>query len=158
LSPINTLTVNGNAASTIEGITDANISSSEFAQVKVRHKRLYERAGKTELHPTSHIEDDALEKKAVENAAKKRLRERIAEATGGDMTAMLFAPIAPYDTVRAKPVCEGRSGTETKPLTYSVSRVHHRIRANEHSTTKLNVGVAVEKGDIDVVSSGYKES
>jgi len=158
LSPINTLTVNGKAASTISGLLPNNISSGEFAQVKVRHEGLYERAGETELHPDSHVEDDALKKKATENAAKKMLREKITEATGGDMETLLFAPIAPYDTIRAKPVCEGQSGTETDPITYNISRVHHQIRASDLSTTKLNVGVAVGDGDIEVVQSGYKES
>lgn len=160
LTPINTLTVNGKAGGTLDAINPfgTNTPTGKFVQVTARHQRLYERAGNTELNPTSYVEDDSLAKKTVERAAKKELRNRITETTGGDMTAMLFAPIAPYDTIRARPTCAGSDATDTEPITYGVSRVHHRIRVSEQSTTKLNVGVAVEDGDIEIVKSGYKEA
>jgi len=158
LSPINTLTVNGKAASTFDGLTNGNVSAGEYVQVKVRHSDLYERAGNTSLHPTAHVEDGSLAKQTVEKVAKKKLRNRITNATGGDMETLLFVPIAPFDVIRAKPTCAESAATDTDPIRYNVSRVHHRIRASGQSTTKLNVGVTVEDGDIEIVNSGYKEA
>jgi hypothetical protein len=158
LSPLNTLTVNGKAADTLTefGDTEVNISSDTFYQIKARHTPLYKNAGEVELEATTYTESGANTKAELQNEAQKLLRDRITEATAGDMQVMLHHPIVPHDNITALPTCNRQSTADVPPLTYTVSRVHHRIRASEQSTTKLNVGVAVKDDDITVIDTVKK--
>ncbi|MXR50657.1 hypothetical protein GRX03_03410 [Halovenus sp. WSH3] len=159
VNPINTLTLNAKAANTLGSVGGFEVQApdDEFVQVTARHGPLYRRAGETALHDTVFTESSANTKDEAEKEVRKRLYNRITNATEGDMTTLLYHPITPHDSITALPTCRSTPATDTEPITYNVTRVHHQIRASGISKTRLNVGVGVENGDIEIVNSTYKE-
>lgn len=160
VNPINTLTVNGKASKTLGSLGDfeAQIPSREYAYAIAQHKQLYQQAGKTALHETTFTESGSNTKQEVKNEAKKLLYDRISQATDGNMVTRLHHPMLPHYGIRALPTCRGSAATDTDPITYNVSRVHHQIRTDEVSKTKLNVGIGVDDDDIVVTETGYKNA
>lgn len=163
LNPINTMIVRGKANASlfqntpfeIEEINVPDISNNEYNFAKARHVPLYERAGETEYIADTLTVSGAQSKQEVKNEARSLLKEKIDETTGGDMTTLLTAHIKPFDTIKAKPTCQGQVGENVEPIEYEISRVHHQIRAgSEQSKTKLNVGVRAATDDIEIVSTG----
>ena len=160
LKPINTLIVKGSAKKSLASVGpfELNQPTNDFIQVKARHSELYERAGNRELHGDLEQHSDAESAKEVQNEAKSLLKEKIDEATGGDMQALLAAPVTPYDTIEALPTCNEQINPNADPITYEVSRVHHQIKASGISQTTLNVGVHTALDEIEIVKTWKKQT
>jgi len=158
INPANTIKVQGRTPNTLfeVGEWDANIPGSHYFTAVARHKPLYERAGKTEYLAETDQPSDANTSTEVKNEAKSLLKERIDEATAGDMQTLLKSPIKPFDTITARPTCQSSPATNVQPITYEVSRVHHQIRpgdSDEDTMTELNVGVHAALDDIEIIDS-----
>lgn len=157
LHPVNTVTVKGQTAdslgtNTAFEIEQINVPDDTYNYAKARHVPLYERAGQREYVPAPRQESDAQTRAEVKNEAKSVLKEYIDGTTGGDMQTLLTSPIKPFDTIRAQPTCDSSPASNTDPITYEVSRVHHEVKAGGISTTTLNVGVHTSFEDIEIVS------
>jgi hypothetical protein len=160
IRPINTLVAKGDAkqSRTENGRLQVHEAVPEYANVKVRHKELYQRAGGAELIGDQR-EVNSKDKTGVENTAKNLLKKAVDQASGGDMQALLRTPIQPFDTIVAQPTCDGSPATDTSPLTYEVHRVHQKIRSEQPSASVLDVGVHTNVDeDIEVVESGWKDA
>lgn len=166
LNPVNTITVNGQVGDSLfEGtafeVKDVRVDldDTSYQTAKARHQRLYERAGNTGYIAAPDKPVDGRTKKEVENQAKSILKTKIDETTGGDMEVLPVSPIKPFDTVWARPTCQSSPASDTKPVQYEVSRVHHDINSgDEVSKTKMNVGVHAALADIEIVNSESKEA
>jgi hypothetical protein len=178
LRPANTIVVNGkthytfsevNAETAAENIRDLqgpvfgdNSPIRKFVKATIRHEPLYQRAGQRELHVGTNILVDGKSKTEVINEGKKILKERIDGTTSGTMQCLLRAPISPFDTVEAYPVCDSQVNESVTPITYEVSRVHHKVRTGTSedtsiSQTELNLGVHTDPDDDIVVADAYQE-
>lgn len=159
LRPINTLVAKGDAKRSRKaaGIFEVKDDPGQYAYAKVRHKRLYERAGGIELEG-AHAEIDTYDKQTVVSEAKQRLKTQIDQASGGDMQTLPSAIVHPYDLVRAKPSCDGNSATDVPSVEYEIHRVRHKIRSGAASQTILDVGVRTSIAeDIVVAEEGWRE-
>lgn len=154
LRPVNTMLVKAPAKESRDG--ERNKASKQFVKAKAVHEGLYRRTGGTHLYADVHHMSDAVTKKEAENEARKKLKEKINTAREGDMQTLLRGPVTPFDTIEAKPTCEGSAATDAPSITYEVNRVHHEVTADEIPETKLNVGVHVDTGDITVLDSWEK--
>lgn len=160
IRPVNTLVAKGDAkqSRTESGRLQVHEAVPEYANVKVRHSELYQRAGAAELIGDQR-EVNSKDKTGVENTAKDLLKKAIDQASGGDMQALLRTPIQPFDTIEAKPTCDSSPATDTESLTYEVHRVHQKIRSGQPSASVLDVGVHTNVAeDIEVVESGWKDA
>lgn len=156
LKPANTLVVKAPAKKSVKAVHkfQENERGETLVAAKARHKGLYRRAGGRELHVETNQLSDSMAKKEVENESTERLKKAIDETTSGDMQTLLRAPATPYDTIEAKPVCDGQTDRNFNSLTYEVSRVHHKIKAKGIPETVLNVGVHTDPNeDIEVLDS-----
>jgi len=160
LKPANTVVLKGSAKKSLVSVGPFSINEpqDEYTAVKARHQTLYERAGRSELHAETNGVSDGAESNEVANEAQSILKDAIDEATGGDMQTLLRSPIKPYDTITAKPTCDENEASNTRPLTYEVSRVHHEITGGSLSQTTLNVGVKASMDDIEIVNSWKNDS
>lgn len=160
LRPVNTIVLKGDAKKSLASVGPFELNSpqDEFTSVKARHKPLYKRAGERELHAEPDSLSDAATTGEMQNEAKKRLKKKIDETTGGDMQTLLTAPIKPYDRIEALPTCDEHVATNMEPITYEVSRVHHEIKASGISQTTLNIGVHAALSDIEIVKTWSKDT
>ncbi|WP_248896803.1 hypothetical protein [Haloplanus halobius] len=161
LRPVNTKVVKGGAKESqfSVGPLEINSPTDTFTTAKARHKPLYRRAGQRELHANTETKTGALSKEEVGNEAKSLLKQAIEGTTEGTMQTLLRGPIAPFDTVEARPTCNERVSASDESITYEVSRVHHKIRTgDEMSSTELNVGVHVGDDDITIIDSWESEA
>jgi len=160
LRPINTLVGKGDAKRSRRSAGSYEVENDpdrEYAYAKVRHARLFERSGGTELS-TKHVEIDAYDKQTVIAETEKRLKSEIDEASGGDMQTLPTAVVHPYDLVRAKPSCDGNSATDVSAVEYEIHRVHHEIRSGAPSQTVLDVGIRTSIAeDIVVDEEGWEQ-
>jgi len=161
LRPVNSLVGKGAAQRSLEN--DDSLfgvsATKQYARVLARHDGLYRRSGQTRLVPQTQYESDAENKGEVIKETKRALARAIEDTTGGDMVTLQRAPLFPFDRINAKPTCDQQTGTNTKPITYEVDRVHHKLRGGQHSTCTLNVGVKVDPTeDITVVEEGWEDA
>jgi len=153
LAPINTIEARGSATKTWLSIGDfdLNTGGDKFVIAKARHKDLYKRAGNTELKADTFIEAEGNTKPEVKNDARSALKERIDEATAGDMMTLLAGGVTPFDTIEARPTCRTEA-EETVPITYEVNRVHHMVSPEDEesgniSKSRLNIGIHTDMQD-----------
>lgn len=160
LRPVNTLILNSKAANSLASVSsfELNAPSDTFTQVKARHRPLYERAGEVELHGDTYVSSDSESKEEAVKEARSLLKRQIDQTTGGSMDCYLAANVAPFDTITARPTCREQPLPSMEPLTYEVSRVHHKVRASETSKTELNVGVHAAMDDIEIIDSWQKNA
>lgn len=160
IQPANTITVHGKAKSSLEeyGEFELNLPAKQFSSVKARHPVLYQRAGNVELSVGPIESTAAEEEEEVENEAKSKLKEHIDRATGGDMDCLLAGGVKPYDTIEALPTCRKQPSTDLEPVTYEISRVHHKVRASDSSRSILNVGIWTPLEDIEIVRSWQEDA
>jgi hypothetical protein len=151
LRPVNTMLVKAPAKKSRDG--EDKKASKKFVKAKAVHEPLYRRAGDTNLYADVHDLSSRKTKVETQNKAKRQLKEAINQTTAGDMQTWLRGPVTPFDTVEAKPTCDGSEATNIESLTYEVTRVHHKIRASKPSSTVLNVGVHTVPEDITVEDS-----
>lgn len=155
LAPINTIEVRGSASNSIVdlGFFELNADSDKFIIAKARHKKLYQRAGDTELQADTFIKSDGNTKSEVQNDARSSLKDAIDEATAGDMTTMLAGGVTPFDTIEARPTCRSEA-EKTVPITYEINRIHHMVSPDDDdgiSKTRLNVGIHTDiQEDIEI--------
>lgn len=161
LKPVNSITVKAPAKKSTESVIPFNIGepSNNLLTVTAHHKPLLERAGGNEFHGNVHRLSDAMTKEEVMNEARRLLKKNVDETTSGDMQTLLRAPIDPYDTIEAQPACNNNIAKDYSPLTYEVSRVHHKVDASGISTTDLTVGIKTNlQEDIEIVDSWTTEA
>jgi hypothetical protein len=156
LRPVNTMLVKAPAKDSRDG--EDKKASKKYVKAKAIHEPLYRRAGNTYLYADVHNISGAKTKVETQNEAKNQLKEAINQTTAGDMQTWLRGPVTPFDTVEAKPTCDGSEATNIESLTYEVTRVHHKIRASEPSSTVLNVGVHTDPEEDIVVEDGWEDA
>jgi len=160
IAPINTLTAKGQATGSRFGLGlfNQNATDQVYYAAKVQHTSLYERAGDTELIADTFAKSDGQTTDEVANDAADKLKERIDEATEGDMITLLDGRVEPFTTVEAQPTCRTEA-EQTTPITYEVSRVHHEINPDDGlSRSRLNVGIHTDiEEDIEVVDTWDSE-
>lgn len=161
LRPINTLTLKSKVTDSLgpKGIFEIKEikTGSKYNTVKVREPTLFKRAGNTEYIAAPDTLSDAKTMEGLRNDAASMLKQKIDQTTGGDMQTLLRSPIKPFDTVIAKPTCDHSVATSTDPVTYEVSRVHHKITPSGISETKLNVGLHTPLDEIEVVNEDTED-
>lgn len=153
LRPVNTMVVNGQAQGSIGSVNPfgTDLSRGEYFTAKARHTKLYRRANETELRAGPVVNSDAQTAGEVANSARKQLKERISETTGGGMTTQLRGGILPFDLVQARPTCQETAASDTQPIVYEVDRVHHEIPPSGIPKTNLNVGIKTLDSEIELV-------
>jgi len=156
IRPVNTIVVNGAASDTLFAVEDheINVPTDEYVGAKARHTELYEKAGGTEIHAEPEFAGSANTKGEVENEARSQLKRALDQSTDGSVTARFAPLIEPHDTISVKQTC----GPSSSPTRYEVNRVHHKIRADEPSTTEMSVSVPSLMADIEVVDSWEKST
>lgn len=159
LRPVNTLTLHSAAKKSISEYADfeLNVPVNRFVKVKARHPDLYRRAGDTELSVGPIESSSAEEKDEAIEEAKSLLKDKIDQATGGDMHCLITKPIRPFDRITALPTCQEQPDRTVDPLTYEVSRVHYQIRTTDQSKSVLNVGVPTVMDDIEIIDTWTKD-
>lgn len=154
LAPVNTMIVNGKAARSIVELGDFEINNpvtaDSFYQATARHETLYAAQGNNEYVVGPIPPSDAESAQEVKNEAKSLLKQRLHEATDGDMQALLYPSVRPFDVVTAKPTCRGSPATNTPAIDYQAVRIHHKVRPSSTSETVLNVGLKATDDDISV--------
>jgi len=164
LRPFNTLVVKSKAARSLAEIGgyELNVPRDTFFAAKARHTALYERAGGVELHTDPHVSSDSESKRETVAEARRRLKDRVDSTTAGDMILRLKGHVAPFDTITARPTCNGVDDATTQPLEYEIHRVHHAIRtgdSDEKTHTSVVVGPHTDpQDDIEIVDTWEEDA
>lgn len=121
-------------------------TSEGYPYATIQHVNLYEAAGKQSLNPdTKEVDETSLED--TENAARRLLKEELAEATGGEMSLYGAPDVVPNAQVRAAPECEdilgqggyventSTDGTSSDTLSLDLSSQNKEIKPVETAET-----------------------
>lgn len=162
IKPLNTVIVNGRAASTFTelGPFEINTPEDSFTQVKARHDVLYQRSGNTEL--TAEIKKSDAESKAeVKTEARTLLKKKIDQSSTGSIHTVLDREVQPFATIEARPTVNTEAN-QVPAITYEVHRSHYKIHPNDRDTVphvELNCGIKTDpQSDITIVSSNEKDT
>lgn len=157
MKPINTLKLRGatskslmveNAEGELEQIqTGGGIHtggfdavSKAFPAITVQVPSLLEAAEGVELSPEI-IESDIGQLDEAENEARKKMAEKLEEASEGEIILAGAPTIMPYDRVDAFEVCNDDVQYEQIPVSYEVESVKHVKESDGRYKTVLNVSV-----------------
>lgn len=160
--PLNTIIVNGRAASTFVelGPFEVNTPEDSFVQVKARHDVLYQRSGNTEL-TTKIKKSDAESKEEVKKEARTMLKRKIDEASTGSMHTVLDREVQPFATIEARPTVNTQAN-QVPSITYEVHRSHYKIHPNDTDTVphvELNCGIKTNaQSDISILSTNEEST
>jgi len=123
-------------------------------EVVVEHEALADRAGTNDAPLFENADTTTMAE--TKKAAKKRLKNKIDGAAGGEMIANPSGLVRPYVTIDAKPTCGDRINRDVDKISYEIEEVIHDITAptvkNDGPKTIIRCGITVNDSDIRVVS------
>lgn len=152
LSPYNSVTVHGSAASSIFGHNVKELQTENYPVGEARIPALIERTGQEIRAPI--FDSEATTMKEAEKVARKKLIE-LQQTTGeGDLHMYGRPEIFIGDKITARPICpeEMTGGNSSIPIDYQVESITHTKEAKKEFKTRVNVSVFVDRDDIEVSS------
>jgi hypothetical protein len=160
LRPFNAVTLKGNENHVINlgdfGTVNTHVQDSNYHEATAWYPPLVERAG-GRIARESVSEFAGAE--GIERDAVATLKEMLDTVTGGNISMALAPFVTPFDTLDAKPSCEGTINTEVPTLTYEVQRAAHTLSPHDPGAepqiphTVVDVGMEIDPARIQVSST-----
>lgn len=144
--PINTLTVNGKSSVGTHGFRIKELSSGKYPTATVQYDTLVSAANGDLLHPIE--ESETLTVEATENKARRKLKEKIAGASEGDITMFGKPDIEPFNHFTGPPVCNMHHVGDSSPIEYEVTNVQHKKKGGGEFGTRIGVHIWIDSDKI----------
>lgn len=159
MKPFNTLKLKGEEVGRgFDSVEDiARLPTGNFPQATAKYEPLVDAAGGEMVIEETSDQD---KQNVLEKNARKRLKERLDNVSGGTMTLPLSPFMSPYDRVLAHPACAARYPDSDFPeVRYEIQRTAHKVEPNSGdqgnpiNRTEIAVSMSVDPTLIETESS-----
>jgi hypothetical protein len=134
----------------------------QFPEATVYHEPLQQLSGGTVLKPPIH-DADGTTKSSVVTEAKKRLKDILDNAGGGEIVTRPFPIALPYTEFVSKPACGDAVDVDVPPISYEIEEIKHSVSADSRDNgkpmahTELNASMFIDTDDMVIEQSVMKD-
>jgi hypothetical protein len=170
IKPLNTLQLRGSAPSGIINDTKNKIKQGadnilkgsyqpkgkRYPVVKAQAPALVEAAEGVELSGEV-VESNTSSQAKAEQEARRKLADRLEEASEGEIVLGGSPRVMPFDAIDAFEVCSGEVTYEQQPVRYEVESIKHEVSVDDPFTSTAKVSVWANDDTIEIVESRMVE-